>query len=91
MIRLGLSLAMAPCGSDLPGVTTAHMMERVVRSYEAAFKPEAQGETLDAASSMPMTVRAVMQSAAGRSWKHLADERIEGVSLRSRPESDFGH
>ncbi len=79
MIRLGLSLAMAARGSDLPGVTTAHMLERMVHGYEAAFAPEAQGETLDAAHDMPKTVRQVMRTAAGRSWEHLADERIEGV------------
>ncbi len=28
---------------------------------------------------MPRTVKLVMREAAGRSWKHLADERIEGV------------
>ena len=79
VIRLGLSLAMAARGSDLPGVTTARMMECAVAGYEAAFRPDAQGETLDAARSMPKTVRHVMKAAAGRSWKHLADERIEGV------------
>ncbi len=79
MIRLGLSLAMAARGSDLPGVTTAQMLERMVHGYEAAFAPEAAGETLDSAESMPRTVRQVMRSAAGRSWKHLADERIEGT------------
>ncbi len=79
MVRLGLSLAMAARGSDLPGITTAHMLERMVDGYEAAFAPEAQGETLDSEASMPRTVRRVMRSAAGRSWKHLADERIEGV------------
>ncbi len=78
MIRLALSLAMAARGSDLPGVTTAHMIERMVHGYEAAFAPEAQGETLDAARDMPRTVRHVMRAAAGRSWDHLADERIEG-------------
>ena len=78
MIRLGLSLAMAARGSDLPGVTTAHMLERMVEGYESAFAPEAQGETLDAARDMPKTVRQVMRAAAGRSWEHLADERIEG-------------
>ena len=28
---------------------------------------------------MPRTVKAAMREAAGRSWKHLADERIEGI------------
>jgi uncharacterized protein (DUF2252 family) len=79
MIRLGLSLAMAARSSDLPGVTTALMIERMVHGYEAAFAPEAEGETFDSEESMPKTVRQAMRAAAGRSWKHLADERIEGV------------
>jgi uncharacterized protein (DUF2252 family) len=79
LIRLGLSLAMAARGSDLPGVTTAQMLERMIDGYEAAFAPEAQGEAMAANVAMPKTVKLVMREAAGRSWKHLADERIEGV------------
>ncbi len=79
LIRLGLSLAMAARGSDLPGVTTARMMERMIAGYETAFAPRAQGETTDAGSDMPETLRLPMRRAASRSWKHLADERIEGV------------
>lgn len=79
LIRLGLSLAMAARGSDLPGVTTAQMIERAVAGYEAAFAPEALGQVVDEMEAMPATVRRVMRAAAGRSWKHLADERIEGV------------
>ena len=79
LIRLGLSLAMAARGSDLPGVTTAQMLEHMIDGYEFAFASQAQGETIDAGSDMPKTVRQLMRRAAGRSWKHLADERIEGV------------
>jgi uncharacterized protein (DUF2252 family) len=79
IIRLGLSLAMAARGSDLPGVTTAHMMEHIAEGYESAFAPRAAGEATEASSDMPKTVRLLMREAAGRSWKHLADERIEGV------------
>ncbi len=79
MIRLALSLAMAARGSDLPGVTTARMLERMVVGYESSFNPEAVGEVLDSEAFMPRVVRTVMRTAAGRSWKHLADERIEGV------------
>jgi uncharacterized protein (DUF2252 family) len=79
IIRLGLSMAMAARSSDLPGVTTAYMMEHIIEGYEAAFAPAAQGETTDAHSDMPRPVRTLMREAAGRSWKHLADERIEGV------------
>src|ERR1700712_1817596 len=79
IIRLGLSMAMAARGSGLPGVITAHMMERIIDGYEAAFASDAQGETIDASSDMPKPVRTLMRQAAGRSWKHLADERIEGI------------
>ncbi|MCB8878433.1 DUF2252 family protein [Acidisoma silvae] len=79
LIRLGLSLAMSARGSDLPGVMTTRMLERVIDGYEAAFTAEAQGELADANSDLPQTVKLVMREAAGRSWKHLADERIEGV------------
>jgi uncharacterized protein (DUF2252 family) len=79
IIRLGLSMAMAARGSDLPGVITAHMMECIIDGYEAAFASDAQGETIDASSDMPKPVRTLMRQAAGRSWKHLADERIEGI------------
>jgi uncharacterized protein (DUF2252 family) len=80
LIRLGLSLAMAARGSDLPGVTTARIIERMIEGYEAAFAPEAQGESLDSGDDMPKSIRLAMKQAAGRSWKHLADERIEGTA-----------
>ena len=73
LIRLALSLAMAARGSDLPGVTTAHIVERMMDGYEAAFFGEDQPD------AMPKTVSALLRTAAGRSWKHLADERIEGI------------
>src|SRR3954469_10117700 len=37
LIRLGLSLATAARRSDLPGVTTARMMEQMIGGYEDAF------------------------------------------------------
>jgi uncharacterized protein (DUF2252 family) len=79
LIRLALSLAMAARGSDLPGVTTAHMLERMVDGYESAFSSEGRADTNDVPGDMPRIVASVMREAAGLSWKHLADERIEGV------------
>ena len=79
LIRLGLSLAMAARGSALPGITTAHMLECMIDGYETAFAPEAHGKLMNLDESMPKTVKLVMRRAAGRSWKHLADERIEGT------------
>jgi len=79
LIRLALSLAMAARGSDLPGVTTANIIERMINGYEQAFAEEAEEETHDPLDEMPKIVRVLMREAAGRSWEHLADERIEGV------------
>ena len=77
LIRLALSLASAARGSDLPGVTTAHMLEQMTIGYRRAL--------LDAASSRaqrsakPDCVRVVMRRAMSRTWKHLAKERLEDL------------
>ena len=76
LIRLGLSLATAARGSDLPGLTTVHMMEALADGYECAFDKAAKGKHLDLGEK-PETVRVVMKEAVRRSWKHLAVERLE--------------
>ncbi|RYG95438.1 MAG: DUF2252 domain-containing protein, partial [Alphaproteobacteria bacterium] len=68
LIRLALSLAMAARGSDLPGVTTVLMLERMMEGYETAFTSDEAG-----ADAQPRSVKVLMRAAAGRSWKHLAD------------------
>jgi uncharacterized protein (DUF2252 family) len=74
LIRLGLSLATAARGSNLPGVTTALMLEHMVEGYEAGL----QGETLAPdEETTPKEVRRVLRQALRRRWKHLARERIE--------------
>src|ERR1700681_3353837 len=45
IIRLALSLATASRGSDLPGVTTAHILEQVIEGYQAALRQDA--DTID--------------------------------------------
>ncbi len=75
LIRLGLSLASAARGSDLPGVTTAHMIEEMTKGYESALADEGT----DTEEPMPDVVQAVVHQALGRKWKHLARERIEDV------------
>jgi uncharacterized protein (DUF2252 family) len=77
LIRLGLSLAVAARGSDLPGVTTARMIEEMVGGYALAFKRGAQH-----AVPRPESVRVVMRKAHKRTWKHLAKERLEDVKPR---------
>ena len=46
-IRLGLSLSMAVRGSDLPGVTTARMIEHRVDGYSKAFVSPRRTSPLD--------------------------------------------
>lgn len=78
LIRLGLSLASSARGSDLPGVTTARMIEQMMEGYEQAFA--------DAESAAPVkrpkpeAVKVAMEDALRRKWRHLAQERIDGAS-----------
>ena len=74
LIRLGLSLATAARGSDLPGVTTARMMEEMVEGYAHAMA-EADADI----APEPNVVRAVRRRSLGRRWRHLADERLREV------------
>ena len=75
LIRLGLSLATAARGSDLPGIVTARMIEEMVDGYALALSdPDEQN-----AAPEPDAVRSVRRQALGRRWKHLADERLDGI------------
>lgn len=72
LVRLALSLATAARGSDLPGVATARMLEEMMVGYEQAFEDD-----VDEEPPRPAQVKAGMRSAVQRTWKHLAQERIE--------------
>jgi uncharacterized protein (DUF2252 family) len=72
LIRLALSLATASRGSDLPGVTTARILEQVIEGYQAALRQAA--DTIDDA---PKSIQLVMKKSVSRSWKQLARERLE--------------
>ena len=78
LVRLGLSLASAARGSDLPGVTTAQILEQLVSGYEEALaadfeRPKPKGHR-------PALIQSVLERAARRRWRHLAEERIEDVA-----------
>jgi uncharacterized protein (DUF2252 family) len=75
LIRLGLSLATAARGADLPGVTTARMLEEMVRGYELALRAPAADEAIPE----PSAVKTVRQLALGRRWRHLAKERLSDL------------
>jgi uncharacterized protein (DUF2252 family) len=74
LIRLGLSLETAARSSDLPGVTTARMIEAMVDGYCRALTP-----TVDDDPREPDVVRSVRREAIGRRWRHLAKDRLEDV------------
>lgn len=77
LVRLALSLSSAARGSDLPGVTTAHMLEQMMVGYRRALKgPRAQNQI---ESDKPECIEVVMRRATARTWKHLARERLEDV------------
>jgi uncharacterized protein (DUF2252 family) len=75
LIRLALSLATTARGSDLPGVTTAVMLEEMMEGYERGLSAPAGSKGTQGAR--PEVVRVVMKRATRRTWKHLAQERIE--------------
>ena len=72
IIRLALSLATASRGSDLPGVTTARILEQIVDGYQAGLRQDA-----DAIDDAPKSIQIVMRKSVARSWKNLANERLE--------------
>ena len=76
LIRLALSLSSAARGSDLPGVTTAHMLESMMDGYERALGMSTAREI---AIEKPDCVRVVMRQATNRTWKHLAKERLKDL------------
>ncbi len=76
LIRLGLSLATAARGSDLPGVTTAKMVEQMIEGYEEALADKDP----DLRSRRPECARIVMRQAVERTWDHLAKERLEDTN-----------
>jgi uncharacterized protein (DUF2252 family) len=71
LIRLGLSLATASRGSDLPGVTIVRMLEQMIEGYEHALLKKD-----DEVEDKPEAVGIVMKRSIRRSWKQFARERI---------------
>ena len=76
LIRLGLSLAAAVRGSDLPGITTARVLEQLVAGYEAALDGKHDGPDK---THRPRSIQQLLTQSMRRSWRHLALERLETV------------
>jgi uncharacterized protein (DUF2252 family) len=77
LIRLGLSLASAARGADLPGVTTAHILEQLIVGYETAMAGDFDTEGEKA--RRPRLIRGLLGRSVRRRWRHLAAERLETV------------
>jgi uncharacterized protein (DUF2252 family) len=77
LIRLGLSLATAARGSDLPGVTTAQMLEQMMLGYTEALVTSGKKQPSPGKKVEPLQL--VLKEALSRKWRHLATERIEDV------------
>jgi len=75
LVRLGLSLATAVRGSDLPGVTTARMLDNMLDCYEQAFGRVSKNP--ESRHKKPDSIRKAMHRSLNRSWKQLASDRIE--------------
>jgi uncharacterized protein (DUF2252 family) len=77
LIRLALSLATAARGSDLPGVTTARILEYMMQGYENGLaNPSGKPKQ----SQITTPVQIVIKRALKRRWHHLASERIGDIS-----------
>jgi uncharacterized protein (DUF2252 family) len=77
LIRLALSLSSAARGSDLPGVTTAHMLEQMMIGYQRALRGPRSQNIIE--SDKPDCIKVVMRRAMSRTWKHLARERLKDL------------
>jgi uncharacterized protein (DUF2252 family) len=77
LVRLALSLASAARGSDLPGVTTARLIEHLMLGYESALAGDfgAQAEK----TARPRAIRGLLARSVRRRWRHLAAERLDTV------------
>jgi len=77
LIRLGLSLASAARGSDLPGVATARIIEQLMAGYEAALAGDF--DQASDKSNRPESIQRLLERSMARRWRHLATERLDGV------------
>lgn len=77
LISLGLSLAAAVRGSDLPGVTMARMIGEMAQGYDHALAL-GDGDQAPEGNVVPTVRRRTL----GRQWRHLTRERLADVEPR---------
>jgi len=73
LIRLGLSLASAARDSNLPGVTTARMLEALIAGYVGACVGEETAPRLHP----PKDIRKLLKRSLTRRWKNVAVENFQ--------------
>jgi uncharacterized protein (DUF2252 family) len=74
LLRLALSLATAARSSDLPGITTAQILEAMIHGYEKGVRRPHTGSIPALGKAQP--VRLILRQALKRKWRDLAKERI---------------
>ena len=77
LIRLGLSLASASRGSDLPGVTTARILEELIAGYQTALSGDFKDDK--ERSHRPKLIQTLLTRSIRRRWRHLAEERLDTI------------
>jgi uncharacterized protein (DUF2252 family) len=77
LVRLGLSLASAVRGSDLPGVTTARILEEMIAGYQTALSASFDADKDK--SHRPKSIQKLLALSTRRRWRHLAEERLDTV------------
>ncbi|MGO4741268.1 DUF2252 family protein [Bosea sp. 2KB_26] len=74
LIRLGLSLASSARDSDLPGVTTAKMLDALIAGYAAAsVENGSSGPRL----KQPKDIKKLLKHSVRRRWRNLAMENFQ--------------
>jgi uncharacterized protein (DUF2252 family) len=77
LVRLGLSLASAARSSDLPGVTSARILEELIKGYQHALAGDFSD--LKERDHRPRLIQKLLVQATRRRWRHLAEERLDTV------------
>ena len=77
LVRLALSLATAARSSDLPGVTTARILEQMAEGYEDGLA-HPRGRQMKSLLTAP--IQLILKRALKRRWHHLATDRIKDAS-----------
>jgi uncharacterized protein (DUF2252 family) len=77
LVRLGLSLASAVRGSDLPGVTTAKILEELSVGYQTALSVNFAAD--QDKTHRPKSIQDLLAQSTRRRWRHLSEERLDTV------------